>query len=160
MEIGAEEFGDCRGVRIQQAIVQYRSNPPTYISSSGEMKMSLKLMTCGCSADRRISSSSATAYVLMLEMLQQLQLAVCSLRQDRRAEGFHDLLHRNRLSGELVLRRAVRMCQDPLCPSSLLRLLPDEPEGSHADRLQVSVSTAQSVCLSPPGRASVSRTCL
>ena len=116
MEIGAEEFGDCRGVRIQQAMLRYRSNPPTYISSSGEMKMSLKLMTCGCSADRRISALSAAAYVLMLEVLQQLQLSVCSLRQDRRAEGFHDLLHRNRLSGELVLRRAVRTLSEPTLP--------------------------------------------
>jgi hypothetical protein len=49
------------------------------MSSSGEMKMSLKLMTCGCSGDRRITSLSSIAYVLMFEVLQKLQLSVCSL---------------------------------------------------------------------------------
>ena len=39
----------------------------------------------------------------MAEMLQKLQLSVCSLRQDWGTERLHDLLDRNRLAGELVL---------------------------------------------------------
>lgn len=46
------------------------------------------------------------AYVLMLQMLEQLQLSVCSLRQDWCAERLHYLLHSNRLSCELILGRA------------------------------------------------------
>ena len=129
-----------------------RSHPPTYISSSGEMKMSLKLMTCGCSADRRIASLLSIAHILMFEVLQQLQLSVCSLRQHRRAEGFHDLLHRNRLSGELVLRRAVRIvCQIPLYPQYVAvpltrraRRLPCQPAASQCIYRAIS----QYVCLS------------
>ena len=107
MEIGAEQFRDFRVVSSLQHIGCNRPNLPTYMSSSGEMKMSLKLMTCGCSADFRIVLSLALSYIFMLEMLQKLQLSVCSLGQDWRAEGLHDLLDRHRLSGELILRRAV-----------------------------------------------------
>lgn len=42
----------------------------------------------------------------MLEMLQQLQLTVSPLGQDRSAEGLHNLLDRNMLSCELILGRA------------------------------------------------------
>lgn len=41
----------------------------------------------------------------MPQVLEQLQLAVGALRQDRSAEGLHDLLDRHGLAGELVLRR-------------------------------------------------------
>jgi hypothetical protein len=40
------------------------------------------------------------------EMLEELQLAVCALRQDRSAEWLHNLLDSHGLAGELVLRRA------------------------------------------------------
>ena len=106
MEIGAEQFRDYRAVSLLQYTDRNRPNLPTYMSSSGEMKMSLKLMTCGCSAEVRIVLSLALSYIFVLEMLQQLQLSVCSLGQDRRAEGLHDLLDCHRLSGELILRRA------------------------------------------------------
>ena len=43
----------------------------------------------------------------MLEMLQKLQLSVCSLGQDWRAERLHDFLYRHGLPSELILRRAV-----------------------------------------------------
>jgi hypothetical protein len=36
-------------------------------------------------------------------MLEQLQFAVCALRQDRSAEGLHDLLDGHGLAGELIL---------------------------------------------------------
>jgi hypothetical protein len=41
------------------------------------------------------------------QVLEQLQLTVCALGQDRRAEGLHNLLDRNRRGSELVLGRAV-----------------------------------------------------
>jgi hypothetical protein len=107
MEIGAEQFRDFRAVSFLQYTCCNRPNLPTYMSSSGDIKMSLKLMTCGCSAELWIVLSLALSYVFMLEMLQQLQLSVCSLGQDWRAEGLHDLLYRHRLSSELILRRAV-----------------------------------------------------
>lgn len=44
-------------------------------------------------------------YVLMAQMLEQLELAVCALGEDGRAEGLHDLLDRNGRSGELILGR-------------------------------------------------------
>ena len=91
-----------------------RLHSPTYISSNGEIKMSLKLMTCGCSADVRNLLSSAPAYVLMLEMLQKLQLSVCSLGQDRRAERLHDFLYRHCLPSELILRRAAPSPLEPI----------------------------------------------
>lgn len=43
----------------------------------------------------------------MSEMLEQLQLSVGTLGQDRGAEGLHDLLDRDRLAGQLVSRRAI-----------------------------------------------------
>lgn len=46
------------------------------------------------------------SHILMLEMLQQLQFTVSPLRQDRSAEGLHNLLNRNMLSCELILGRA------------------------------------------------------
>ena len=39
-------------------------------------------------------------------MLEELQFSVSTLRQDRRAEGLHDLLDGHRLAGELILGRA------------------------------------------------------
>ena len=71
----------------------------------------------------------------MLQMLQEFQFSVCPLRQDRRAEGFHDLLHRYRLSGELVLGRAVHNLQLLLWTDLSLNDSPDKPEGAHTDRL-------------------------
>jgi hypothetical protein len=75
------------------------------MSSSGEMKISLRLMTCFIlSMSLSTASADARSYVLVLEMFQELQLSVCSLGKDRRAERFHDLFNRYRLAGELILR--------------------------------------------------------
>jgi hypothetical protein len=49
------------------------------------------------------------AYILVSEMLEQFELAVCALRQNRSAEGLHDLLDGDGLAGELVLGRAARL---------------------------------------------------
>lgn len=42
-------------------------------------------------------------YVLVLEVLQQLQFSVGALRQDRGAERLHDLLDGDGLASELIL---------------------------------------------------------
>jgi len=90
------------------------------MSSSGEMKMSLKLMICG-GAQRTIPRAAAVdeegLYILMAQMFEKFQFTIRPLRQYRGAERFHDLLDRNRLSGKLILSRAVesaavRMCDD------------------------------------------------
>lgn len=68
------------------------------------MKMSLREITY----PRLASTSEPTGrrtYILMLQMLQQLQFSVCSLGEYRCAEGLHDLLDRNILSRELILGR-------------------------------------------------------
>jgi hypothetical protein len=43
----------------------------------------------------------------MPKMLEQFKLSIGALGQDGGAEGFHDLFDRDRLSGQLVARRAV-----------------------------------------------------
>jgi hypothetical protein len=48
MEIGAEQFGDEITVRRTSARVVARTQSRTYMSSRGEMKMSLRLMTFSC----------------------------------------------------------------------------------------------------------------
>ena len=45
-------------------------------------------------------------------MFEQFQLSICPLRQDRSAEGFHDLLNRHGLSGKLVLGGAGLQASD------------------------------------------------
>ena len=112
MEIGAEQFSHYIAVRRVQIKVVNGPYSPTYISSSGEMKMSLKLMTCKFSATPFFCHFLCQSYILMLKMLQELQLSIRPLRQDRRAERFHNLLHRHRLSGELILGRAVFAASD------------------------------------------------
>jgi hypothetical protein len=42
-------------------------------------------------------------YILVCDMLQQLQLAVGSFGEYRRTEWLHDLLNRDRRTGQLVL---------------------------------------------------------
>jgi hypothetical protein len=55
--------------------------------------MSLKLMTC-CLFSKMTGypKRGANPYVLMAQMLEELQLTVCALGQDRSAEWLHDLL--------------------------------------------------------------------
>jgi len=75
------------------------------MSSSGEMKMSLRLMTLAVSVGAPLVLERATN-ILVPEVLEELELTVCSLRQDRSAEWLHDLLHGDGLAGELILGRA------------------------------------------------------
>jgi hypothetical protein len=86
-------------------------------------------------------------HVLVTEMLEQLQLSVGSLRQDRRAEWLHDLLDRHGLAGQLVARRATgevfRLAGVSLQRDIQNQNIPDEPEGSHAHRLEVRIPKKQ-----------------
>ena len=43
------------------------------------------------------------AHVFVLDVLEELELAVSALREDGGVEGLHDLLDRDRGAGELVL---------------------------------------------------------
>lgn len=47
VQVGTEELGNCTVVSGWRAWLLRSFYSPTYMSSSGEMKMSLRLMTCG-----------------------------------------------------------------------------------------------------------------
>jgi hypothetical protein len=49
--------------------------------------------------------------ILVLQVLEELQLTICSFRQHWGREWFHDLLDRDALAGKLVFGRAVFQCQ-------------------------------------------------
>ena len=67
--------------------------------------MSLKLMTCYLFSEtaHAVKKSGASSYVLVAQMLEELQLAVCALGQNGCAERLHDLLDCDRRRGELIL---------------------------------------------------------
>jgi hypothetical protein len=78
----------------------------------------------------------------MLEMLQQLQFTVRPLRQDRSAEGLHNLLDRNMLSCELILGRAVVAINTSIPRNYRIFLgltIPYETKCSHANRLEIRI---------------------
>ena len=81
----------------------------THMSSNGEMKMSLKLIIWTAVRTRRLCTAGYCSYVLVSQVLKQLQLAVSALREDWSAEWLHDLLDRDGLAGELILRRAASL---------------------------------------------------
>jgi len=126
------------------------------MSSSGEMKMSLRLITCCLSsalalyrAPQYPGIAGVPTYVLMLQMLEQFQLTVCSLGQDGCAERLHDLLHRHSLPCELILRRATLpsvLMPYPMCLSLLLttqaRRLPCPPAASPCTWTSISMCPA------------------
>lgn len=86
------------------------------------------------------SDASGSAYVLMLQVLEQLELSVRSLGQDRCAKRFHNLLDRHRLAGELILGRATQAIRLALWHFSYSLLhSPYEPKGTHANRLQICI---------------------
>ena len=67
--------------------------------------MSLKLMTCCLLSETAhiVSKRGACSYVLVAQMLEKLQLAVCALGQNGCAEGLHDLLDCDGRRSELIL---------------------------------------------------------
>lgn len=66
--------------------------------------MSLKLMTFACSVLTVIEFGFAP-YILVAQMLQKLELAVGSFRENWGAERLHDLLDCDRLAGQLIFCR-------------------------------------------------------
>lgn len=88
--------------------------------------------------------SHMAAYVLVSEVLEQLELTVGSLGKDGCAEGLHDFLDGDILVGELIARGAV-VCQSVPTRAILANGIdsPDETKSSHAHRLQVRVSVLQ-----------------
>lgn len=68
------------------------------------MKTSLRLMICGSMNGTTLGARGGT-YILVLDVLEQLELAVGSFAEDWRAERFHDLLDSDRGTCELVLGR-------------------------------------------------------
>lgn len=57
-----------------------------------------------CSRSRRRDQT----HILMSQVFEQLELSVCSLGQNRRAEWLHDLLDSHSLAGKLIFGRAGR----------------------------------------------------
>jgi len=115
------------------------------MSSNGEMKMSLRLMTLAVSVEAPLILERATN-ILVPEVLQELELTVCSLRQDRSAKWLHDLLHGDGLAGELILGRAVWLSgHDSQGGEAASSTVPDKTERAHAHGLQVGVPSIMSV---------------
>ena len=142
----------CQRSRIRKG---WRVHLPTYMSSRGEMKMSLKLMTCCLiSETAQIRPKRDTrSYVLMAQMLEKLQLAVCALGQNGCAEGLHDLFDRDGRCGELVLCRTICSVSLDSTSASCTNNSPDKSESTHAHRLQIRISdVAVSPGCAPPMR--------
>jgi hypothetical protein len=71
-------------------------------------------------------------------MLQELQLSVCALGQNRSAERLHNLLDGYGLAGELILGGAAPLSVSA-CAFRGREGIPDETESAHAHGLQVGV---------------------
>lgn len=74
------------------------------MSSSGDIKISLKLMTFACSVLAVVEFGFAP-YILVAQMLQKLELAIGSFRENWGAERLHDLFDCHRLAGQLIFCR-------------------------------------------------------
>ena len=77
VEIGSKELGD--EVTEKLAKTSARSASVTYISSNGEMKISLKLIIWYVVRARSTCTAGYDPYVLVPQVLKQLQLAVSAL---------------------------------------------------------------------------------
>jgi hypothetical protein len=95
------------------------------------------------------------AYILVLDVLKQLELAVRALGKYRRRKGFHDLLDRDSSCRQLVLGRAIIgwleystvmryvTCQtrpNAPVPSQYVRLGQREQSLTHSNGLQIHIS--------------------
>lgn len=56
--------------------------------------------------EQAILRGASETYILMLYVLEELELTICSLAQNWGTEGLHNLLDGNRRPSELILRRA------------------------------------------------------
>ena len=80
----------------------------------------------------------------MLKVLQQLQFSVCPLRQDRSAEGLHNLLDSDILSGKLIFCRAARPYQQSPLNSRRRRVYHTKPDQKHPFQLAGDQNTCAS----------------
>ena len=78
------------------------------------------------------------SYVLVPQVLEQLQLAVGALRKNGGAEGLHDLLDGHGLARELILGRTA-VCVSRRWLLWLQSDVTDENKGYHANGLQIGV---------------------
>ena len=106
------------------------------------MKMSLRLMTFEQVSRVWGRHGRDMTNVLMAKMLEEFQFTICALGEDRRAEGLHDLLDGNGLACELVLCGAGGGISSS-GERKLWLTVPDQPKGTHTNRLQISISTAK-----------------
>lgn len=89
----------------------------------------------------------------MFQMLQQLQFTVCSLGQDWRAEGLHNLLHSDALVGEVVFGGAVHKYKHQSAPcishgrGERLIIIPDQAKSAHPNRLEIRVSAQKELAI-------------
>lgn len=145
MKVGPEEFGDevsrpAPGGSANAIIIIPPRRVGPHMSSSGEMKMSLRLMTLGHLAIILEGTSGLWTHIFMTEVLQQLEFPVRPLRQHGGTEGFHDFLDRNRLPGQLILGRAFSRLSSVLHHRLNGRTnAPYQPKSSHPHRLQVGI---------------------
>jgi hypothetical protein len=104
MEVRAEEFRN-EVPDDPSAYKHHRCEKLTHKSSNGEMNTSLRLMICAQIIDQTLLGVSEPSHVLVLDMLEQFELAIGALGENRGAERLHDLLDRDRGPRELVFRR-------------------------------------------------------
>lgn len=100
VEISAEEFGDEVAIGVS---VRWRGSWESLHvleRRNEDVAQADNLLLLGPAARVR-----GNTHILVPQMLQELQFSVCALRQNRSAEGLHDLLDGNGLAGELVLCR-------------------------------------------------------
>ena len=90
--------------------------------------MSLSEITWRGISNQNKPRSGRRTYIFMLKVLQQLQFSVCPLRQDWSAEGLHNLLHCNILSGKLIFCRAARPYQQSPFNSRRRRVYHTKPD--------------------------------
>lgn len=102
MEVSTEELGDEVSRNGNFSIEHYTVLWAIYMSSRGEIKMSLKLMTFKNSVCGFIVCE-IFPHVLMPEMLQELKFSVGTFRENRSAKRLHDLLNRHGLTCKLIL---------------------------------------------------------
>jgi hypothetical protein len=93
------------------------------------MKTSLRLMIWSLRVRYSLEGEGRT-HVLVLNVLQELELAICPLGEDWGAEGFHNLLDSHGRACELVLGRATPY-MSAMAPSRLPCIdIPDKAEGT------------------------------
>ena len=97
---------------------------------------------------QRFYDRSRGTNVFMPQVLEKLQLTVCTLGENRCAEGLHDLLDGDILVGELVFRGAARQISLARCVWRYIEMagqnVPDETKSSHTNGLEIRVPIAGS----------------